>query len=121
MIDVHEPPQPVKALMVIAAVMSILLTGVTLGVLTDEAPITLISSSKADEPRTSPDQDDGLKRPVLRLDNTDRRATNRGAIAPCSTRRQQDANTDTEPCNSQPMQIDKQKLLVLITLWRIIS
>ena len=121
MIDAHEPPQPVKALMVIAAAMAILITGVTLGVLTDAAPTTLISSSKADEPRTSPDQDDGLKRPILRLDDTDRRATNRGSITPCSTSRQQDANIDTEPCSSQPMQIDKQKLLVLIALWRVIS
>ena len=121
MIYANDPPKPVKALMGIAAVMTILLTGVTLGVLTDADPVTPISSSEAGEPRTSPDQDDGLTRPVLRLDDANRRAMNRGAMAPCSPHGQQDANADAEPCSSQPMQIDKRKMLVLLALWRILS
>lgn len=122
-----EPPKPVKVLIGIAAVMTILLSGVTLGVLSEASPVTPAPDSEAGEPRISQEQqEEGLTRPVLHLDGADRREANRGAMKPCQQAEpapggQQEANAASEPCGPQPMQIDSQKLLVLIALWRFMS
>lgn len=122
-----EPPKPVKVLIGIAAVMAILLSGVTLGVLSEENPLTPIPDSEAGEPRISQEQqEEGLTRPVLHLDGADRREANRSAMGPCRQAKpapggQQEADAASEPCSPQPMQIDTQKLLVLIALWRYMS
>lgn len=121
MIYANDPPPSVKALMGIAAVMVILLTGVTLGVLSEADSLAPISPSAASEPR-SVQEEDGVARPVLRLEDANRRALNQDALAPCRQRMQQDAaEAGAETCSPQPMQIDKQKLLVLLALWRIMS
>lgn len=120
MIYANDPPPSVKALMGIAAVMVILLTGVTLGVLSDADSLAPISPSAASEPRNV-QEEDGVSRPVLRLEDANRRALNQDALAPCRQRMEQDAEASAETCSPQPMQIDKQKLLVLLALWRIMS
>lgn len=121
-----EPPKPVKVLIGIAAVMAILLSGVTLGVLSDENPVTRIPDREAGEPRVSQEQqEEGLTRPVMHLDGADRREANRSTMGPCQQGKpapgEQEADAASEPCSPQPMQIDTQKLLVLIALWRFMS
>lgn len=122
-----EPPRPVKVLIGIAAVMTILLSGVTLGVLSEANTVTPIPDSEAGEPSISQEQqEEGLTRPVLHPEGTDRREANSGAMGSCRQAKpapdgSQEADAASEPCNPQPMQIDTQKLLVLIALWRFMS
>ncbi|HUX63187.1 hypothetical protein [Sulfuricella sp.] len=116
-----EPPQLVKMMIGITVVMVILLTGVTLGVLADADTIIPISGSASGEPSASQVQEKDYTRPVLHLDSTDRLETNRGATKSCSQASpapggQPDA--DAKQCSPQPLRIDKQKLLVLLALWR---
>lgn len=117
-----EPPHLVKMLIGVTAVMVILLTGVTLGVLTEADTITSISGSAS--PSVSQEQEESYTRPVLHLDSTDRLKSNRGSTKSCSQASpapgsKPDADTDTEQCSRrQPLRIDKQKLLVLLAIWR---
>lgn len=115
-----EPPHLVKMLIGITAVMVILLAGVTLGVLTEADTITPISGSAS--PSVSQEQEESYTRPVLHLDSTDRLESNRGSTKSCSQASPAPGNkpdADTEQCSSrQPLRIDKQKLLVLLALWR---
>lgn len=120
-----ELPKLVKVLIGITAVMATLLSGVTLGVLSDADTITPVSSSASGEPSASQEQEEGFTRPILHLDSANRREANRSATKPCSQTSpapggQPDADA-TEHCSPQLMQIDKQKLLVLMTLWRLKS
>jgi hypothetical protein len=116
-----EPPHLVKILIGITAIMLILLTGVTLGVLTEADTITHISGSASGEPRASQEQE-SYTRPVLHLDSTDRFESNRGSTKSCSQVSPAPGSkpdADTDQCSSpQPLRIDKQKLLVLLALWR---
>jgi hypothetical protein len=121
-----EPPQLVKVLIGITAVMAILLSGVTLGVLSNADTIPPISGNASGESSSSQEQKEGYTRPVLHLDSTDRREANLGATKPCQQAclvpcGQPDADAVTELCSPQPMQIDKQKLFVLLALWRLTS
>lgn len=117
-----EPPHLVKMLIGITAVMVILLTGVTLGVLTEVDTITPISGNASGEPSASQEQEESYTRPVLHLDSTDRLKSNRGSTKSCSQASPAPGSkpdADTEQCSSrQPLRIDKQKLLVLLALWR---
>lgn len=118
-----EPPQLLKVLIGITAVMAILLSGVTLGVLSDADRITPISSNALGEPIASQEQEEGYTRPVLHLDRANRREANRGTAKPCSQAKsaagdQPDTDAATERCSPQPMQIDQQKLFFLLALWR---
>lgn len=116
-----EPPQLVKVLIGITAVMAILLSGLTLGVLSDADTITPISGNASGKPSASQEQEEGYTRPVLHLDSANRREANRGATKLCpqaSPALGGQPDTDAERCRPQPMQIDKQKLLVLLALWR---
>lgn len=116
-----EPPQLVKMLIGITVVMVILITGVTLGVLADAVTITPIARSASGGPSASQEQKESYTRPVLQLDSTDRLEADHGATKSCSQASpvpggQPDA--DAEQCSPQPLRIDKQKLLVLLALWR---
>lgn len=118
-----EPRQLVKVLIGITAVTAILLSGVTLGVLSDADTITSFSGNASGELSASREQKDDYTRPVLHLDSANRREANRGATKSCPQAipipvGQPDADAVTERCSPQPMQIDNQKLLVLLALWR---
>lgn len=121
-----EPSQLVKVLIGITAVMAILLSGVTLGVLSNTDAITPISGNASGESSATREPKEGYTRPVLHLDSANRREANRGATTLCQQARlvpggQPDADAGTEPCSPQPMQIDNQKLFVLLALWRLRS
>ena len=114
-----EPSQRIKVLFGIAAVMSILLSGVTLGVLPDGDAIVPISSNASDAPSALQEKQKGYARLALYQDG----ATRRGANKPCPQASpapggQMDADSITEQCGPHPMQIEKQKLIVLLALWR---
>lgn len=116
-----EPPQLVKILTGITAIMIILLTGVTLGVLAGADTITPIPGGASGEPSASQEQMENYTRPVLHLDSTDRLEANRGATKSCSQTESTPGGhpeADAEQCSPQPLRIDKQKLLVLLALWR---
>lgn len=121
MIYANDPPKLVKALMGIAAVMITLLSGVVLGVLSNSYMTPPIPANEASASHAPQEHEDGLSRPVMRMDSANQRGTNHDELAPCSQRMQQDAENSQATCSSQPLPIDKQKPLVLIALWRYIS
>lgn len=122
----YEPPQLVKVLIGISAVMTILLTGVTLGLLSDTDSNTSISTSVPGESGDSQEPEEGITRPILNLDNANRPEANRGASKPCpqdspAPGGQPDTGATSGECTPQPAQTVRQKLLVLLTLWKLRS
>lgn len=120
-----EPPRPARVLIGIAAVMAILLSGVTLGVLSDEETMMPVSGDAPAAPVASQEQEDGYARPImqLHLDGANGREASHGAAERCPQagpdgRRDADA---AGQCDPQPMRIDRQKLLVLLALWKLKS
>ncbi|MHB0986945.1 MAG: hypothetical protein ACYC05_15315 [Sulfuricella sp.] len=123
-----EPPRAVRVLTVIAAVFAILLSGVALGLYTSLDPGGAdwgISASR--DIASAPEE--GLARPVLRMNHgtttnsTTNRTTHRDSVAPCQAGTLpggQMPGHAPEPCGSLS-DTDKQKLLVLLALWRIKS
>lgn len=123
-----EPPRPAKVLIGIAAVMAILLSGVTLGVLSDAETMMPVSGNASGEPAASQEQEEGYTRPILQQhpDGANGREASHGVAEPCpqagpAPDGRQDADAATGQCGPQPMQIDRQKLLVLLALWKLRS
>lgn len=112
-----EPPQLVKVLTGVAAIMTILLSGVTLGVLSSTDPNDPIQHNAASiRPLDSQPDEDGLTHPVLHLGT---RASKREALStttPCRTR--EDVDSSPDACRQNPINPDIKKLLVLLALWR---
>ncbi len=122
-----EPPRAVKVLTVIAAGFAILLSGVVLGLYTNVDPGSADSGISGSRDTTAPEE--GLERPVLRMNHgtttnsTTNRTTHRDSVAPCQAGTLPGGQTSghaPEPCGSMS-DTDKQKLLVLLALWRIKS
>lgn len=110
-----EPPQLVKVLTGVAAIITILLSGVTLGVLTGTGSIDPIQHSVASMRPLDPQPgEDGLIQPVLRLGASKREAP--GTMTACRTREGVDFSPDARCQN--PVNPDMKKLLVLLALWR---
>lgn len=112
-----EPPQLVKVLTGVAAIMTILLSGVTLGVLTNTDSITPIQRNVASiRPLDSQPDEDGLTYPVLHLDTSTSKREAPSTTTPYRTRGDVDSSPDAWRQN--PINPDIKKLLVLLALWR---
>lgn len=121
-----EPPLAVRVLTVIAAGFVILLSGVTLGLYTnaDSSIADSVAAPRSESREAAASREEGLVRPVLTMnhDTRNRARNHRYVAAPCQADTPSGGQTDhaPEPCSSMS-EIDKQKLLVLIALWRLQS
>ncbi len=108
-----ESSKLAKALMDIAVVMGTLLAGVVLAILTDTDSIPLISRSEAriQETANAPEE-----RPARLAAEAARREAYHDAMAACQARR----NADPAPDVCRQSDQHKQKLLVLLALWRVL-
>lgn len=113
-----EPPQlVVKVLTGVAAIMAILLSGVTLGVLPSADSITPIHRSVARiQPLDSQPDEEGLTHPVLHLNTSASKREALSTTTPCRTRG--DVDSSSEAWRQSPINLDRQRLLVLLALWR---
>lgn len=112
-----EPSQLVKVLVGVAAIMTILLSGVILGVLSSTDSITPIHRSVASiRPLDSQPDEDGLIHPVLPMDTRASKREALSTISPCQTRGA--ADSAPKACRQNPINPDINKLLVLLALWR---
>jgi len=121
-----KPPLAARVLTVIAAGFAILLAGVALGLYTnmDSSIADSIAAPRSESHEDAAAQEEGLARPVLAM-NYDTRisARNRSYIvASCQAGTPSGGQSDHAPGPGCSMpDIDKQKLLVLIALWRLQS
>ncbi|MDD5330389.1 MAG: hypothetical protein PHX38_10315 [Sulfuricella sp.] len=111
----------IRALAGTAAVLAILLMGIAIGLYStaylgaDSLPDHAAGNGKA----AAQNREEGLTNPIMRLDPDGREETRRSAPPPCKP--QDAAGSTPGKCGSQPSIQNSQKLLVLLTLWRIRS
>lgn len=96
-----------------AAIAGTMLAGLILAILTDTDSIPLISRSEANIPETASAPEE---RPARLAAEAARREAHHNIMAACQARR----NADPAPDVCRPSDQHRQKLLVLLALWRVI-